>query len=119
MPDYRRRAAREAMSVRLDVNGAMAETIGPAGAAREDIEALEPRLAGLAAELKARRAAGELPFYELPYQKDALTTVKALAAEVRGESDTLAVLGIGGSAAGTESLIAALAGPSPRVVVAD
>ncbi len=119
MPDYRRRAAREAMSVRLDVNGAMADAIGPAGVARKDIEGLAPRVAEVAVALKAQRAAGELPVYELPYQKDALTRVKALAADVRGESDTLVVLGIGGSALAAETLIGALAETRPRVVVAD
>jgi glucose-6-phosphate isomerase len=119
MPDYRRRAAREAMSVRLDVNGMMAEAIGQAGVAREEVETLATRTAEIAASLKARRTAGALAFYELPYQKDALTHIKALAAEVRAESDALVVLGIGGSALGTKTLIAALGEAAPRVLVAD
>ena len=119
MPDYRRRAAREAMSVRLDVNGMIADTVGGAGVARQEVEMLATRAAEIAASLKARRAAGALPFYELPYQKDALTRIKALTTDVRAESDTLVVLGIGGSALGAKTLIAALGDATPRVAVAD
>jgi hypothetical protein len=43
MPDYRRRAAREAMSARLDVNGMMADTIGQAGIVREEVQMLARR----------------------------------------------------------------------------
>jgi glucose-6-phosphate isomerase len=119
MPDYRRRATREAMSVRLDVNGMMADAIGQAGIAPEEVAGLATRLSEITYALKGRRAAGELPFYELPYQKEALATTKALAAEVRSESDTVVVLGIGGSALGTKTLLGALGPSIPRVVVAD
>ena len=118
MPDYRRRAAREAMSVRLDVNGMMAEAIGQAGVGEDEVDTLAARAAESAHALQAKRAAGELPFYDLPYQKDALATTKALAAEVRAECDTLVVLGIGGSALGTKTLLSALE-PTRRVIVAD
>lgn len=119
MPDYRRRAAREQMSVRVDVNGIIAEAIGNAGVTREEVDALAPRTSEITHSLKGRRSAGELPFYELPYQKNALAKVKALAAEVRAECDRLVVLGIGGSALGTKTLIDALGGETPQVVVAD
>ena len=118
MPDYRRRAAREAMSVRLDVNGMMAEAIGQAGVAEEEVEPLAARGVEAAHALQAKRAAGELPFYDLPYQKDALAATKALAAEVRAECDTLGVLGIGGSALGIKTLTGALE-TTRRIVVAD
>jgi glucose-6-phosphate isomerase len=118
MPDYRRRAAREAMSVRLDVNGMMADAIGPLGVARGEVEGLAPRVTEITRTLKTQRAAGALPFYELPYQKDALATLKSLAAAVREECDTLAVLGIGGSALGAKTLVSALE-TTRRVLVAD
>jgi len=118
MPDYRRRAAREAMSVRLDVNGMMAEAIGQAGVAEEEVEPLAARGVEAAHALQAKRAAGELPFYDLPYHKDALAATKALAAEVRAECDTLVVLGIGGSALGIKTLTGALE-TTRRIVVAD
>src|SRR5690242_12826447 len=106
MPDYRRRAAREAMSIRLDVNGMMADALGPAGIAPDEVDdGLGVRLSEIGRALQTRRAAGELPFYDLPYQKDALAATKTLAAAVRSECDTLVVLGIGGSALGTKTLI--------------
>ncbi len=43
----------------------------------------------------------------------------ALAGDVRAESDTLVVLGIGGSALGAKTVVDALGGETPRVVVAD
>ncbi len=128
MPDYRRRAAREAMSVRLDVNGMMAEAIGhreseagalPAGVMREEVEALAPRAAEVARVLQARRAASELPFYGLPLQRESVQAIKTVAAKVRDGLDTLVVLGIGGSALGTRTLVEALGTPSPRLVVVD
>ncbi|MFI5367336.1 MAG: glucose-6-phosphate isomerase, partial [Candidatus Binatia bacterium] len=118
MPDYRRRAAREAMSVRLDVNGMMADAIGAAGVARDEADALVAPAAEVARTLQTQRDAGALPFYDLPYQKDALAQTKALAATVREESDALVVLGIGGSALGTQTVIDALE-TTRRVVVAD
>lgn len=118
MPDYRRRATREAMSVRLDVNGIMADTVGHTGVAREEVDGLGTRLSGIAHAVTARRAAGEIPFFELPYQKDALAQTKTMANALREESDTLVVLGIGGSALGTRALIQALE-TTRRVVVAD
>jgi len=123
MPDYRRRAAREAMSVRLDVNGMMAEAIGAsesqAGMTREEVDELAPRTTEMARVLLARRAAGELPFYELPHQRETVAAVKTAAAAVREGLDTLVVLGIGGSALGTRTLLEALGTSGPRVVVVD
>ncbi len=119
MPDYRRRATREAMSVRLDVNGVMAEAIAEGGIGREEVDALGARTAEIVRELTAQRTTGELPFYDLPYQKDAVAEIKHLGNEVRAECDTLVVLGIGGSALGTRTLIGALGPSTPRVIVAD
>ncbi|HVN87362.1 MAG TPA: glucose-6-phosphate isomerase [Candidatus Binatia bacterium] len=123
MPDYRRRAARESMSVRLDVNGMMAEAIGPGesqtGLSRGEVDALAPRTLEVARLLHSRREAGELPFYELPQRREMATTVQAAAAAVRDGLDTLVVLGIGGSALGTRTLLDALGSSGPRVVVVD
>jgi glucose-6-phosphate isomerase len=119
MPDYRRRATRQAMSVRLDVNGMLADAIGAAGVAQSELTELATRLSEIIHSLKGRRAAGEIPFYELPYQKDALAAIKALAAEVRQDTDTLVVLAIGGSALGGRALAEGLGSATPRIVIAD
>lgn len=119
MPDYRRRAVRESMTVRLDVNGMMDHAIGNEGLSRGDVDALAPRAEDVARDLAARRAGGELPFYDLPKRADLLKPVAALAADVREEVDTLVVLGIGGSALGARAILNALGSERVRVVVAD
>jgi glucose-6-phosphate isomerase len=118
MPDYRRKATRTAMSVRVDFNGILADAVGEAGVDRGEIESLTPRLKELVRSLEAQRAAGEISFYDLPNQKDAVTDIKDLAAELREESDCLVVLGIGGSSLGTRTVVGALE-CDRRVIVAD
>lgn len=118
MPDYRRRATREAMSVRLDVNGMMATAIGPNGVGDEEVDGLAMRATEIAGAVQARRAAGELAFADLPSQTEPLARIKTLAAAVREECQTLVVLGIGGSALGTKTLVDAL-DTTRRVIVAD
>jgi glucose-6-phosphate isomerase len=108
MPDYRRRAVREAMSVRVDVNGMMADAIGPAGVAREEVAGLATRVSEIMHALRGRRSASEIPFRDLPYAKESVAEIKSLAAEIRKDTDTLVVLGIGGSALGTKTLVGAL-----------
>ena len=107
------------MSVRLDVNGMMADAIGQAGVTREEVADLATRLSEVTHSLKGRRAAGELPFYDLPYQRRAVAAIKGLAGAVRTECDTVVVLGIGGSALGIKTVSAALGNGPPRVIVAD
>lgn len=119
MPDYRRRATREAMTVRLDVNGMMADVIGSGGVTRGEIDALSARLSEVTHALRGRRRAGDMRSLDLPYQKELLAQSKQLAAEVRPECDTLIVLGSGGSALGPRALVDALGSGSPRVLVVD
>jgi glucose-6-phosphate isomerase len=119
MPDYRRRAVRESMTVRLDVNGIMSEAIGEEGFGRGEVDALARRAEELAQELHERREAGELPFLDLHKRQDLLKAVTALAADVREEADTFVVLGIGGSALGTRTILNALGTDRIPVHVAD
>jgi glucose-6-phosphate isomerase len=119
MPDYRRRAVREAASVRLDVNGAAADLIGDGGITGDELAALGPRISEVTHALKGRRSAGELPVLDVPGDAAALTAMRALAADVREECDTLVVLGIGGSVRGAASLVCALGDTSPRMVIVD
>ncbi|HYD48129.1 MAG TPA: hypothetical protein VEB21_07275 [Terriglobales bacterium] len=119
MLDLRKRSVREAMSVRVDINGAVAETIGSAGVAAAEVEALQPQLIAVADDLRAQRQAGQAAFYELPYERESLAATKALAETLREESETLVVLGIGGSALGTKTLIESVADGSRAVRVAD
>jgi glucose-6-phosphate isomerase len=119
MPDFRRRAVRESMTVRLDVSGMLEEELGAEGLAPSEVEALAPRAAECARTLAARRAAGELPVFDLPQQTAAVREIAKLAAEVREQVDTLVVLGIGGSALGSRAILQALGDGTRRVAVAD
>ncbi|MEO8606011.1 MAG: glucose-6-phosphate isomerase [bacterium] len=119
MPDFRRKAVRERMTVRLDASGMLSEAVGADGLTRADLEALAPRAAEAARALAAKRAAGELPMFDLAQEPAALSRISALAREVREEIDALVVLGIGGSALGSRAILAALNEGPLRVVVAD
>jgi glucose-6-phosphate isomerase len=65
------------------------------------------------ADIAARRAAGGLPFHDLPRQD--LAGIERFAAARRGSFDDLVVLGIGGSALGLLAVNAALRTPLPRL----
>jgi glucose-6-phosphate isomerase len=121
MANYRRRRWRDAMTVRLDLNGLLAAAAGADGLAESDLADLEPMLARVRDDIAGRRTAGTLAFADLPHKRDDVRRVLDLAGEVRGEFDTLVVLGIGGSALGARALLTALAesGQGMRVVVAD
>src|SRR5262245_30805770 len=121
MANYRRRRWRDAMTVRLDLNGLLATAVGPDGIAADELASLEPELARVRETLVTRRARGELAFADLPFRRDESREVLDVAAGLRADFDTLVVLGIGGSALGARALVSALADESVglRVIVAD
>lgn len=67
------------------------------------------KIAAIDETLKNKRAAGQLPFYDLPYQNTA--DIAGYAAEVKGSFKNLVVLGIGGSALGLIALNSSLRSP--------
>lgn len=119
MPDFRRRAVRERMTVRLDPSGMLSEAVGAAGLVRADVDGLAERAAECVQAVAARRQAGQLPVFALVQEPEALSRITALARDVRDEIDTLVVLGVGGSALGSRAILAALGEDVPRVIVED
>lgn len=115
MPDYRRRATREAMSVRVDLSGLVAAREERGHMRRAEVERVVGRLASVAAALRKRKEHGEVPFLALAERRELLSQVKALAEEVRRECDTLVVVGAGGTAHATRALLGAVEQPSPRL----
>jgi glucose-6-phosphate isomerase len=94
--------------ISLDVNGFFDHLIGGYGFARAEVEAEAARVGAIMDGLEARRAAGELPFYDLPHDQASIEAVNRQAALIRERFDTLLVLGIGGSALGTKTVIDAV-----------
>jgi glucose-6-phosphate isomerase len=105
----------------LDVNGFFDHMVGDHGLRREDVDAIAPRVVTVLKDLGARRTAGKLPFYSLPYDMKLIETVAEAAADLRRSFTTLVVLGIGGSALGAKAVIEAVgpAGDGMRVEVLD
>jgi glucose-6-phosphate isomerase len=97
------------MEIRLDYTNMMADVVGAAhGITEAELEALRPRAAAAHGELMRRRAAGSLPFYDLPADRAMVDEVLPLAEELSGRFDNVAVLGIGGSALGASAVFRAL-----------
>jgi hypothetical protein len=59
MANYRRRRWRDAMTVQLDLNGALAAAVGADGIGPQDLEDLAPRLQRIRADLVIRRTADD------------------------------------------------------------
>src|SRR5262249_40564200 len=108
MADYRRKRWRNEMAVRVDVNGALESLVGEGGLRENELAALEQHVAGAHAAMDAKRKSKAMRFRDLPYEKREVQKVLELAREVKSESDTLVVLGIGGSVLGTRALYGAL-----------
>jgi len=111
MADYRRKRWRNEMAVRIDVNGALEWLVGEGGLRENELASLEQHVAGAHAAMDAKRKSKSMRFRDLPYEKREVQKVLELAREVKSESDTLVVLGVGGSVLGTRALYGALRPP--------
>lgn len=130
MAAYRKKRWKSEMAVRVDVNGALESLIGEAGLRATELASLDQHVAGAHAAIDAKRKAKELRFRDLPYDKREVQKLLELARQVREESDTLVVLGIGASALGARALYRALCPPfhghrpgsaerGARIIIAD
>lgn len=97
------------MSIKLDYTNMMTDAIGPQyGILPEEITAMAAAAQAYHEQIQSRRAAGELPFFDLPWQADSVEEVASVAQEIQNRFDNLIVLGIGGSALGTTAVFNAL-----------
>jgi glucose-6-phosphate isomerase len=78
------------------------------GISPEQFKALAEQAEPATAKLNQQRKAGEIPYRDLPYNKEYPTEVEKIAREVRGTCENFVVLGIGGSALGNIALQTAL-----------
>ncbi len=97
--------------VKLDVNGLFEHVCGERGLARAEVDAVAPHVRTVVENLATRRASGELPFYELPYDEESISALCGLAGELQEGFGRLVVLGIGGSALGTKAVLDAIPAP--------
>lgn len=112
--------------VRFNFNNMMSPAVGEEhGIAPEEIDASAGRAAEAVRAVAAERAAGKLPFMDLPYKGGELTAMRRELEGMGVEFDDLVVLGIGGSALGLTALQTALNHPfhnlcrKPRLHVMD
>lgn len=96
----------------LDYSNVVADVLGPNGidSARLDGD-LAQRFAAAHAAVEARRAAGDMGFFDLPNDQVTATTVQEVADGFGQWFENVVVLGIGGSSLGGITLRDALLGP--------
>src|SRR5262249_28493733 len=91
--------------------GALEWLVGEGGLRENELASLEQHVAGAHAAVDAKRKSKAMRFRDPPYEKREIQTVLELAREVKSESGTLVVLGIGGSVLGTGALYGGLCPP--------
>ncbi len=97
------------MLLSLDYTNMMADAVGSEyGLSDEALAGLVARTTEIHGQIGKRRAAGELPFFDLPNDHAMVEEMTRLAKAVQAQFDNLVVLGIGGSALGTTAIFKAL-----------
>jgi len=95
----------------LDYNNMLAPRLGGRGIDPQRLDGMAERFRQAHAEVGRRRDAGEIGFFQLPYQGEVLDEVRTFASGLGQAFGTAVVLGIGGSALGTIALRDALVAP--------
>lgn len=95
----------------LDLTGLTAAVLGDQGPGDDEIAELASAARVARETILARRAAGELGFWDLPDDRAAARACLDYARDLPPQIDTMVVLGIGGSSLGPRALYSALARP--------
>ncbi|UCD84452.1 MAG: glucose-6-phosphate isomerase [Deltaproteobacteria bacterium] len=107
----------ERMGISLHFANMMTDAIGEVhGITDEELDGLKARGKAIDRDLRERRKAGELPFYELPYQKSEVRNILKKVKKIQDKYDNFVVLGIGGSALGAKALHLALSHPQHNLL---
>ncbi len=97
------------MKISIDYTNMMMDAVGSEfGIRDEDVAGLIDRTRQIHQRIRIQRENGELPFFELPFDLEAVEEVTRLARQVQENFDNLVVLGIGGSALATTAIFNAL-----------
>ncbi len=96
--------------IRFDYNYFMDEHIGAEhGIGLSELEGVKGRAAAALARMEKERASGSLGFLGLPYDAKLVRDIKKFRSSTGSKFDSVAVIGIGGSALGAQALRASLA----------
>lgn len=96
-------------NIKFDFNNMMTDNIGSKmGIDLDRLESFDKITKKAHTDMIKRREDGNLPFYELPYNKSLVEDIKATAKDCIAKFDTQVVIGIGGSALGPIALQTAL-----------
>lgn len=95
----------------LDYNNMLAPRLDGRGIDPAALESMAGRFPEVHASIERRREAGELAFFDLPYEKEVVGHIRSFGDGPGQAFDTIVVLGIGGSALGTTALRTALLQP--------
>lgn len=100
------------MTVTVDISNCLAPRLEGRGLHPERILGpLADRFSGALARVEARRASGEMGFFDLPADREGVARIREVADSFGQWFETVVVLGIGGSSLGTLTLRDALLGP--------
>lgn len=100
------------MALKFDYNNVMSPQIGSKhGITPQELKSALGKHAGAWKEIVSERAAGNLRFMDLPYQKDEVRDINKLVRENAKKFDNFVVIGIGGSALGNICIQTALRHP--------
>ena len=97
--------------ITLDFSNMVMEHLGVRGVDSERLGGdLADRFRAAHESVEAIRRSGEMGFFELPYDSDALAQAQEFADQIEGCFENLVIIGIGGSALGARTLRDALLG---------
>jgi glucose-6-phosphate isomerase len=95
----------------LDYASMLADATQGRGIDPASLESFGAQFSKVHEAVEARRARGELGFFDLPYESEVVDQIRTFADGLGQAFDTVVVLGIGGSALGTAALQNALLEP--------
>jgi len=95
----------------FDYGNMLAPRLGGRGIDPARLAAMAEPFAAAWRDVEARREAGEIGFFQLPYEQETVEQIRRFAEGPGQAFETIVVLGIGGSALGTIALQGALLSP--------
>lgn len=97
------------MSVLLDVSNALSDAVGSKdGVSSAELKSIQKKVNQIHKDLTQKREKGTIGFYDLPYDKNIVEIIKAIAHVVRRKYEYFVHIGIGGSCLGSQLLCTAL-----------